>query len=299
MPADLFDRYRRGDRRALSRLLTLAARGERLAEIDALLAGLPVPSTDAKARVFAFTGSAGVGKSSLIGGLVKAIRRAGETVAVLACDPQSPLSGGALLGDAFRIGATDDLGVFIRSLATPGGQGGLADHLDAMLRLLAGFGFQRLFIETVGSGQGDTTARFLADVVVLLLQPHAGDELQWEKAGVLEIADVVVVHKSDLPGAEQVAADLRSTLARPVPVLLASSSAGKGIDELWSALADLPRRPHVADLWPLVERELERRRDRAASSPEWRDLIARWRTSRITSAEAVAEALVLLHAEFE
>ena len=295
MSADLFDRYRRGDRRALSRLLTLASRGERLADID----GLPAPSSDGKARVLAFTGSGGVGKSTLIGGLVKAIRRAGETVAVLACDPQSPLSGGALLGDAFRIGANEDLGVFIRSLATPGGQGGLADHLDAMLRLLAGFGFQRLLIETVGAGQGDTSVRFLADAVVLLLQPHAGDELQWEKAGILEIADLIVVHKADLPGAEQVAADLRSTLARPVPVLLVSSATGKGVDELWSALAALPRRRHEADLWPLVERELERRRDRAASSPEWRDLIARWRADRIATAEAVAEALVLLRAEFD
>src|SRR5439155_19352956 len=105
------------------------------------------------------------------------------SIAVLACDPQSPLSGGALLGDRFRMPAQPDEGVFIRSLATPGGRGALAEHLDPMIRLLEAFGFDLVLVETVGAGQGDTSVRNLVDVVVLLLQPETGDDLQWEKAG--------------------------------------------------------------------------------------------------------------------
>src|SRR5204862_5291465 len=147
---------------------------------------------------------AGVGKRSLSGKLIEVRRAAGLSVAVLACDPQSPLSGGALLGDRFRMPAQPDEGVFIRSLATPGGKGALAEHLDHMVRLLEAFGFDLILVETVGAGQGDTSVRDLVDVVVLLLQPETGDDLQWEKAGVLEVADLLVVHKADLPGAANV-----------------------------------------------------------------------------------------------
>ena len=116
----------------------------------------------------------------------------------------------------------DDDGVFIRSLAAAGGHGALAEHLDALIRLLEAFGFDVVLIETVGAGQGDTAVHELADVVVLLVQPETGDDLQWEKAGVLEVADVVVIHKADLPGAEQTAAQVRAALElpglRPLPV---------------------------------------------------------------------------------
>ena len=124
-------------------------------------------------------------------------------------------AGGArLLGDRFRMPSRpDDDGVFIRSLAAAGGRGALADHLDALTRLLEAFGFDVGLIETVGAGQGDTAVRELADVVVLLVQPETGDELQWEKAGLLEVADVVVVHKADLPGADRVEAQVISTLS--------------------------------------------------------------------------------------
>src|SRR5207244_8456315 len=105
-----------------------------------------------------------------------------------------------------------DEGVFIRSLATPGGQGGVAGHLDAMIRLLEAFGFDVVLIETVGSGQGDTAVHAVADVLVLLLQPETGDDLQWEKAGVLEVADVIFIQKADLPGAERAEAQVRAML---------------------------------------------------------------------------------------
>src|SRR4051794_8512072 len=205
MLAELLKRYFNEDRRALARLLTLVSRNEAVDEIDAALTLADVTTAP---PIIAVTGSAGVGKSTFIGRLLALIRQAGKTVAVLACDPQSPITGGALLGDVFRMAGGADDGLFLRSLATPGGRGGVVEHVRLMLRLLAGFGFEFLFVETVGSGQGDVAVRDIADVVVLLIQPYTGDELQWEKAGVLEIADAIVVHKADLSGAEQTAAQL-------------------------------------------------------------------------------------------
>lgn len=239
--ATLLDRFRQGDRLALSRLLSLAARGELVAD---QLAALPLPSTSPK--VVALTGSAGVGKSTLIGKLIGEIRNQGQKVAVLACDPQSPLTGGALLGDRFRMpgGDSADDGVFIRSLAALSGHGAVADHLPIMVRLLGAFGFKVVLIETVGAGQGDVAVADLAAVVVLLLQPETGDDLQWEKAGVLEVADILVVQKADLPRAEQMAAQVRAAQEFDervaMPVLLVSAKTGQGVSELWQAIAAVP-----------------------------------------------------------
>src|SRR6185436_3500467 len=200
----LLERFDKRDRLALSRLLSHLARGEHVADI---LTHIGEPRK--AALVVAVTGSAGVGKSSLVGRLLEAVRAGGQSVAVLACDPQSPLSGGALLGDRFRMPARpDDDGVFIRSLAAAGGQGALAAHLEALVRLLEVYGFGVVLIETVGAGQGDTAVRSLVDVLVLLLQPETGDDLQWEKAGLFEVADILVIHKADLPGADRVEAQV-------------------------------------------------------------------------------------------
>lgn len=236
---DVLRLFRERDRRALARALTRASRGE-------LDSSLSTPGAQAASRVIAFSGSGGVGKSSLIGRLIERLRQHGETVAVLACDPQSVLTGGALLGDRVRMARpAADPGVFIRSLATPGGRQAIAAHLDAMIQVLQAYGFQTVILETVGAGQGDTAVHSLADVLVVLVQPQTGDELQWEKAGLLEVADVVVVHKSDLPGAEAVAAQLQEQLNPPggrrVPVLLASSHRGEGVDELWNAIHEAAR----------------------------------------------------------
>src|SRR5262249_8823503 len=156
----LLERFRRHDRLALARLLSFLARGEHVGEILAALG----PAQESS-RVVAITGSGGVGKSTLIGKLIEQTRRAGQTVAVLACDPQSPLSGGALLGDRFRMPTQPDEGVFIRSLVAASGRGAVAEHLGAMVRLLEVFGFDIVMIETVGAGQGDTAVRDLVDVV--------------------------------------------------------------------------------------------------------------------------------------
>jgi LAO/AO transport system kinase len=230
----LLAQFRDGDRLALSRLLTMLARGEQTRRILAA-----VPQAEQPFRV-AITGSAGVGKSTLIGKLLDPIRQAGSKVAVLACDPQSPLSGGALLGDRFRMSSQPDDNIFIRSLPAVSGHGAVAEHLEPMTRLLAAFGFDVILIETVGAGQGDTAVADLADVVVLLLQPETGDDLQWEKAGVLEVAGVIAVQKADLPRADQVAAQVRAALelsvGPPIPVVLVSAKTGQGVAELWQTV---------------------------------------------------------------
>ena len=232
--------FKPGDRRALSRRLTEAAKAESREEGSAA-AALPSYQPRAQTKVIAVTGSGGVGKSTLIGKLIEVIRKSGRSVAVLACDPQSPITGGALLGDRIRMpNCPDDDGVFVRSLATPSGRSGVAPNVDLLVELFGDFGFQTVIVETVGSGQGDIAIREVADVVIVLVQPETGDELQWEKAGQLEIADIVVVHKADLPSAERVESELRELLnlpgRRPIPVVRVSSSKGQGVEELWAAV---------------------------------------------------------------
>jgi LAO/AO transport system ATPase len=296
----LLDRFRRGDRLALARLLSLAARGESLPEIAAGLGAAAKP-----ARVVAITGSGGVGKSTLVGKLLGPIRGRGLKVAVLACDPQSPLSGGALLGDRFRMPShADDEGVFIRSLAAVSGRGAVAEHLGLMVRLLEAFGFDVVLIETVGAGQGDTAVRELADVVVLLLQPETGDDLQWEKAGVLEVADVVAVHKADLPGADQALAQVRAALelsgTRNVPVLRVSARTGEGIDALWQAIQECPGQPHAGgaeadELLRLAQQALAARFARARTGDErLGKLVEAWRQGGLSEEDAAAAVLDLL-----
>jgi LAO/AO transport system ATPase len=294
----LLERFRHGDRWALSRLLSLVDRGEQLPKIRAALAGRPAP------RVIAITGSAGVGKSTLIGRLIEHLRRERQNVAVLACDPQSPLSGGALLGDRFRMPTTaDDDGVFIRSLAALSGHGAVADHLPVMTDLLGAFGFGVVLVETVGAGQGDVSVSELADVVVLLLQPETGDDLQWEKAGVLEIADVIAVQKADLPGAEHVAAQVRATLAlsdkKPIPpAVLVSAKTGQGVAELWQHIVDaVPTEHHEPDaadrLLRLVQEEVAARFKslRIADDPALCSVLGQVGRGEIASADAAEVAL--------
>ncbi len=241
---ELLKRIKSGDRHALSRALTLAAQRESADEFRESLAGA------SRGVVVAITGSGGVGKSSLIGKLIEHLRRGDQRVAVLACDPQSPLTGGALLGDRIRMSPAEvDPGVFIRSLSTAAGGQAIVPNLDVMIELLFAFGFDAVILETVGAGQGDTAVRDLADVLILLLQPESGDELQWEKAGLLEVADIVSVNKSDLPGAEamqsQIAAQLNLPGCREIPVVRTSPSRNEGIAELWELALSLAKgKPH-------------------------------------------------------
>jgi len=304
MLESLLDRFQHGDRLALSRLLSYAARGERLPEIFSASKAAAKPS-----RIVAVTGSGGVGKSTLVGKLIELLRRRNQQVAVLACDPQSPLSGGALLGDRFRMAAqVDDQGIFIRSLAAAPGHGAVAEHLGPMIRLLESFGFGTIFIETVGAGQGDTAVVRLADVVVLLLQPEAGDDLQWEKAGLLEVADIVVINKGDLPKADQVEAQVRSMLGlagdHHVPIVRVSAKTGDGIDDLWSAVEALPpkRVPTSSDGRELLHHAQERldawfTRAEEEKNLELAQLIDRWKQSATPEDTLISNLLRLAQKE--
>jgi LAO/AO transport system kinase len=195
----------------------------------------------------------------------------------------------------------DDSGLYIRSLAAASGQQAVAEHVDLMIRLLAQFGFNVILLETVGAGQGDTAVRELADVVVLLVQPETGDELQWEKAGLLEVADVVVVHKADLAGAERMEAQVKELLSLPgcreIAVLRVSSAAQRGLAELWSAIAASPRRRSAmaSDAQLLLRRAqqvlVERFRDRALNVGP---VVDRWRRHELDETQAADELLQVL-----
>jgi LAO/AO transport system ATPase len=303
MDESLLEAFRQGDRRALARLLTAITHGEG----DEVLGRL-VPSS-MTSRVVAVTGSGGVGKSTLVGKLIEHIRGQGQSVVVLACDPRSPLTGGALLGDRFRMPARpEDNGVFIRSLATESGHGAVAEHIDAMIRLLERFGFDVVLIETVGAGQGDTAVRELTDVVVLLVQPETGDDLQWEKAGLLEVADVVVIHKADLPGAQSVEGQVRTTLglsSRPAPpVLRVSARSGEGVPELWTVIQSCPKRRGAGivedrELLHAAQQALAERFDTALANrdPGMRQLLDEWRQGGMDRATAAVALLQMLDAK--
>ena len=238
-PGALIDRARSGDPRALARLVSLVE--NRSPELRAVMKAI-APYTG-QARVIGLTGSPGVGKSTVTAALVAAYRSAGERVGVLAVDPTSPFSGGALLGDRVRMQdhATDD-GVFIRSMASRGQLGGLAWATPQALRILDAAGFGLVLIETVGVGQAELEIASLADTTLVIVAPGMGDSIQAAKAGILEIADVFVVNKSDRPGAQEVVRDLRTMLSmgewppgRWKPPIVSTAAAGSdraGLDDL-------------------------------------------------------------------
>jgi LAO/AO transport system kinase len=186
------------------------------------------------------TGPPGAGKSTLVTQLVKEYRARGEKVAVVAVDPTSPFSGGALLGDRVRMNElSGDKGVFIRSMATRGSMGGLAVHTAQACDVLDAAGFDRILIETVGVGQSELEVAQTADSTAVVLVPESGDSVQAMKAGLMEIADLFVINKSDREGADRAAQAIRSALhlrARTsewtIPVMLAAASLGRGVPEL-------------------------------------------------------------------
>jgi LAO/AO transport system kinase len=250
----LAEQARAGNRRALARLLTEVENRTGVAE-SALRMLYPQAG---KAHLVGVTGAPGAGKSTLVAALVAEARDGGRPVAVLAIDPSSPITGGAILGDRVRmqIHAGDD-GVFIRSMAARGHAGGLAGSTIAAAAVLDAAGFPLIFIETVGTGQSEVEVASIADTTLVVQAPEMGDEVQAIKAGLLEVADIVVVNKSDRPGADRAAAQLRGMLTvgaqhdramgdRPRPkrpeVRLASAVTGAGIADLLAAL-DRRREP--------------------------------------------------------
>ena len=227
----------RGEKRAIARAISLIEDGA--PEAEAILSALE-PHTG-RAYVVGVTGATGSGKSTLIHKLVGAYRRRGLTVGVIAIDPSSPFSGGAFLGDRVRMqDLTLDEGVFIRSMATRGSVGGISDAAEGAVKVLDAAGFDRVLVETAGAGQLDVGVAGLANTVVLVLAPGLGDEIQAIKAGIMEIADVLVVNKADRPGADETVADLVSALEIEdygpsgwvPPIVRTVALTGEGVEEL-------------------------------------------------------------------
>jgi len=258
--ADLVAAARDGSTRAAGRLLSLVESPRR----DEVLSVIE-PATVA---VVGVTGPPGAGKSTTVAALVGAYRARSLRVAVLAVDPSSPYSGGALLGDRIRMAAhINDRGVMIRSVAARGHLGGLAAAVPAAIRLLAALGYDVILLETVGVGQSEIEIAALADPTIVILNPGAGDAVQAAKAGLLEVADIVVVNKADRDGADQTVRDLRAETLAPILKLIAAQ--GDGLDELVAAIdqhrrADTPERRAArarAQILSLAQSRLQRHPD--------------------------------------
>ena len=285
-----------GDRRALARLLTAVENRSELGEA-ALRRMYPLAG---RAHLVGITGPPGSGKSTLVAALIGEVRRASRTVAVIAVDPSSPITGGALLGDRVRMQAhAEDDGVFIRSMASRGHAGGLSSTSTSAAAVLDAAGFDLILIETVGTGQSEVEVAAAADTTVVLEAPEMGDEIQAIKAGLLEVADLVVVNKGDKPGAQRTAAQLRAMLVagagreadlsldgRPHPkrpeVMITTAATGDGVPELLAALdrhrlvgggdrrAPARRARAEAQVWAIVADRLRARLD----DPAHRDATA-------------------------
>lgn len=310
-PAALFERARRGNKRALGRLISILERGGTPARE---VARLVFPLSAGVETVVGITGAPGSGKSTLVDRMITEARKDGAAVGVLAVDPSSPLSGGSILGDRVRMQShAGDPGVFIRSMATRGHLGGLALAAPEVVRLLAATGFDTVIVETVGVGQVEIEVAGAADTTVVVLTPGWGDAVQASKAGLLEVADVFVVNKADRPGANETARDLQRMLDldtpggqwRP-PVLLTTAFRGEGVEEMWKAVSshgsylrssgELQRRRHrrltdevVAITLRLLERDIASVAGEAAFDQACRAVLA-GELDPFAAASALAES---------
>ena len=245
--SELARRFHAGDIRALARAISLVERR------DPSVRELESPPEGAKnsAEVVGFTGAPGTGKSTLVDALVALLRKQGKSVSVIATDPNSPFTGGAILGDRIRMQRHAlDPKVFIRSMGARGHLGGLSLATREAIRLLGAFGFEQVILETVGVGQSELEVAAVADTTVVVLTPNLGDGVQMIKAGILEIADIFVVNKADLDGHQRVAMELRAMLslnapratgaggtkAWKPPIIPTVAVRQEGIDELWAAV---------------------------------------------------------------
>ncbi|MBN9291986.1 MAG: methylmalonyl Co-A mutase-associated GTPase MeaB, partial [Hyphomicrobium denitrificans] len=244
------ERMRKGERRAIASVIT---------ELERLSAAAPALLRSLQphlghALVVGFTGPPGAGKSTLVNAIIAQLRQQGRTVGVIAVDPSSPVSGGAILGDRIRMtAALDDDGVFVRSLASRGYLGGLSPAAVRIIDALDGAGYDVVLLETVGTGQNEIDVAEVADIRVVIAAPGLGDDIQAMKSGLLEIADVIVVNKADRPGAEQTlqqlvgALSIRATMSEKVPVLKTSAINGEGVPKLIETLDQLGGKVRAED----------------------------------------------------
>jgi LAO/AO transport system kinase len=299
-----------GSRRALAGLLSVVERGG----VPAADLAPALHDCDAHAFTVGLTGAPGAGKSTLTDGLIGAARAGGDRIAVVAVDPSSPFSGGAILGDRVRLSeqhVADD-GVFVRSLANRGHLGGLAQAVPAVIQVFDRMGWDWVVVETVGVGQAEVEIASQADTTLVVVNPGWGDEVQANKAGLLEVADILVVNKAEHSGAAQTAKDLRGMLALGAerawtpPIVRTTAVDGSGVDKLWSAIADhraylessgeLQRRRaerRVAEMRRRVSDEVERAARAAESVPELGDLlraVAAGATDPTTAARQIVAA---------
>jgi LAO/AO transport system kinase len=244
---ELARRFRAGDIRALARAISLVERRD----LSVRGLELALQGGAGHANVAGFTGAPGTGKSTLVDALIALLRKEGKSVAVLATDPNSPFTGGAILGDRIRMQRHAlDPKVFIRSMGARGHLGGLALATREAIRLLGAFGFEEVILETVGVGQSELEVAAVADTTVVVMTPNLGDGVQMIKAGILEIADIFVVNKADLDGHQRVAMELRGMMSLSAPrtqgtgaakawkppIILTVAARQEGIEALWEAI---------------------------------------------------------------
>lgn len=250
---DLTSKILTGDTRSIARLITLVEN----TDPDAIGSMKQLYSHTGKAHVIGVTGVMGSGKSSLLYELTKAYRQLGKTVGIIAIDPTSPFSGGALLGDRIRMTElSTDTGVFIRSMGTRGALGGLANAVYDVVDILDAAGKDIILIETVGVGQDEIEIVKVADTTIVVTVPGLGDSVQTIKAGLMEIADIFVVNKADRPGIEQTIAELQSMVdltsedhGWKIPILAVSAKEKKGMLTLIDSITDHERFSHESHLY--------------------------------------------------
>jgi LAO/AO transport system kinase len=288
--SDLVERLLAGEKRALARAISLVENGD---PAGAELVAEVYPRTG-KARIVGFTGPPGVGKSTMIGALVKELRSRDRRVAVLSIDPSSPFTRGALLGDRIRLSEHFlDEGVFIRSMASRGALGGLAEATLQAALVMDAAGFDDVLLETVGVGQAEIDVVDHADTVVLALMPGSGDSIQALKAGVMEIPDVIAVNKAEHPLTDTMVREVRTALSLgpsgdwKVPIIKTVASEGRGIPELLDAIE--AHRTHVEETGTLEERRARNLRSEVLGLAAAR--IRRELELRIAEDESVARLL--------